>query len=70
MYYIMPIIFLLGIVAIALEDKIKVNKSASAILMCVILWGILMFNSQSILFERGNTAFLQFLENNHLQNLH
>jgi len=52
MYYIMPIIFLLGIVAIALEDKIKVNKSASAILMCVILWGILMFNSQPILFER------------------
>jgi Na+/H+ antiporter NhaD/arsenite permease-like protein len=68
-YYVMPIVFLLGIAAIALEDKIKVNKSASAILMCVILWGILMFNSQSIVFERGNPAFLQFIQNNHLQNI-
>lgn len=68
-YYVMPIVFLLGIAAIALENKIKVNKSASAILMCVILWGILMFNSQSIVFERGNPAFLQFIQNNHLQNI-
>ena len=33
-------IFLLGIVLVALEDKIKVNKSAVALAMSVVLWGL------------------------------
>ena len=31
MFILMPVIFVLGILAIALEDKIKINKAASNI---------------------------------------
>ena len=34
MFILMPVIFVLGILAIALEDKIKINKAA--IVLC--LW--------------------------------
>lgn len=57
----MPIIFVLGILAIALEDKIKVNKSASAVLMCILLWVILVFNSENILVERQNQKYLDYV---------
>lgn len=55
---LMPLIFLLGIVAIALEDIIKINKSAIAIMMCVSLWGLLIVdapesvNNQNIVTEQ------------------
>ena len=58
MYYAMPVIFILGIVAIALEDIIKVNKSATALFMCITLWLMLVFGSQDILLERQNPDFL------------
>lgn len=32
MFILMPVIFVLGILAIALEDKIKINKAAIAFL--------------------------------------
>jgi Na+/H+ antiporter NhaD and related arsenite permeases len=49
-YYLMPIIFLTGVLAIALEDVIKINKAATAVGMCVLLWflyliGVQDFNS-------------------------
>ncbi len=37
-FYLMPVIFVLGILAIAFEDTIKINKAASAIATCIILW--------------------------------
>ena len=40
-YTLMPVIFLLGIICIALEEKIKVNKAAIALLMSILLWGLL-----------------------------
>ena len=30
MFILMPVIFILGILAIALEDKIKINKAADS----------------------------------------
>lgn len=69
MYYLMPIVFILGILAIALEDKIKVNKSATALTMCITLWLLLMFGSQNILVQRQNTDFLQFVEQTETANL-
>lgn len=62
MYYVMPVVFLLGIVAIALEDFIKINKSATALFMCVVLWLMLMFDGQRILVERHNPLFYQFVQ--------
>jgi len=69
MYYIMPVIFILGIVAIALEDKIKVNKSATALFMCITLWLILVFGSQDILVKRKNPDFLHFIKQAELGNI-
>ena len=42
MFILMPVIFVLGILAIALEDKIKINKSAIALFMAISMWMILM----------------------------
>lgn len=42
MFILMPVIFVLGILAIALEDKIKINKAAIALFMAISLWMILM----------------------------
>ncbi|MEG1955011.1 MAG: sodium:proton antiporter, partial [Mucinivorans sp.] len=38
MFILMVTIFLLGILMVALEDKIGINKAASALLMAVVLW--------------------------------
>jgi hypothetical protein len=69
MYYIMPVIFILGIVAIALEDKIKVNKSATVLFMCITLWSMLVFGSQDVLVERKNPDFLHFIKQAELGNI-
>ena len=47
-YYLMPILFLLGILAIALEDVIKVNKAATAVGMCVILWFLFLADATQL----------------------
>lgn len=58
----MPIVFLLGIFAIALEDKININKSAVALLMCSLLWLMLIVGATDILVERHNTGFANYLQ--------
>jgi Na+/H+ antiporter NhaD/arsenite permease-like protein len=44
--FLMPVIFIAGIIAIALEDKIRVNKAAVAVGMSVILWIIFLMGGQ------------------------
>ena len=44
-YYLMPVVFILGIMGIALEDVIKVNKAATAVGMCILLWLIFLLNA-------------------------
>lgn len=51
-------IFLFGIILIALEDKINVNKSATAILMCISLWSILSLSGIDI---HGPQGFVEHL---------
>ena len=44
----MPVLFLFGILAIALEDVIKVNKAATAVGMCVILWFLFLADATQL----------------------
>lgn len=45
-YYLMPVIFFLGVMAIALEDVIKINKAATAVGMSILLWLIFLLNAE------------------------
>lgn len=47
-YYLMPAVFILGILAIAFEDIIKVNKAATAIGMSILMWAIFLIDSVGI----------------------
>ena len=58
MFILMPVIFVLGILAIALEDKIKINKAAIALFMAISMWMILMFDAYNIFVERSSTCLL------------
>lgn len=60
MFILMPIIFIGGIIAIALEDKIKINKAATALFMAISLWMILMFDAYNIFVERSNLCSKSF----------
>lgn len=64
MFILMPVIFVLGILAIALEDKIKINKAAIALFMAISLWMILMFDAYNIFVERSSSIFQEFLRQN------
>jgi len=50
----MVIVFVLGYAAIALEHPLKVNKSATALLLGVILWVFLMVGGESILVDASH----------------
>lgn len=45
----MPIIFILGILAIAFEDVIKINKAATAVGMSILLWALFIINAEQFL---------------------
>ena len=47
-YSLIAVIFLVGIACIALEEKIKVNKAAVAIMMAVLSWCLLLFDAVNI----------------------
>lgn len=55
---LMPLLFLAGIIAIALEEKIGVNKAAVAVGMSVLLW---------VLFIIGGEGFFAALPHSSLQ---
>lgn len=46
MFVLMISIFLVGITMVALEDKIGINKAASALLMSVVLWTVLVISGE------------------------
>lgn len=64
MFILMPVIFVLGILAIALEDKIKINKAAIALFMAISMWMILMFDAYNIFVERPVRSFKSSLTQN------
>lgn len=64
-FILMIVIFIIGYCAIALEHPIKINKSATALLLAVILWSVyaLMgpgFEHETILVHLGDTAEIVF----------
>lgn len=72
------LIFLLGIILIALEDKIKVNKAAVALLMSVVLWLMIALDpnivigdafvdklgdvSETLFFVMGSMAIVELID--------
>lgn len=62
-FLLMPIIFFAAIICVALEDKIKINKSATMILSSVVLWSLLLLGSDSILGGGLSEAFNNFVAN-------
>ena len=48
MLVLMVVLFLLGYAAIAMEHQINVNKAASALVLCCLLWTIYIFISPDI----------------------
>lgn len=64
MYTLMPFIFLLGIFAIAVEDKIRINKAAIALFMAISMWLILMFDAYNIFIMHENPLFREFISKN------
>ena len=60
-YYLMPIIFILGILAIAFEDVIKINKAATAVGMSILLWALFIINAEQFLTLNPPTHVKEFM---------
>jgi len=48
-FYLMAVIFVAGILCIALEDVLKINKAAVSVGMCIILWGLVITHATGVL---------------------
>lgn len=64
MEILMIAVFIIGYASIAMEHPLKVNKAASALLLCAILWTIYVFNAEPILL-----ASSEFLSHFNLSNI-
>lgn len=53
MFYLMIFLFVLGYAAIALEYPLKINKSASALLLAVLMWVLFISGGEDILVRSG-----------------
>jgi Na+/H+ antiporter NhaD/arsenite permease-like protein len=62
MFYLMILVFLLGYTAIAFEHPLKINKSATALMLAVVLWLLLILGGVDILADP--TAFFSFMKDN------
>ncbi len=62
MFALMAIIFVIGYAAIALESYIKVNKTATAMLLGVLLWVLLIVDAEQILSLDIGGRFNEFLK--------
>lgn len=60
-YYLMPVIFLLGILAIAFEDVIKINKAATAVGMSILLWVLFIINAEQFIIINPPAHVREFL---------
>lgn len=62
MFILMVVIFVLGYAAIALEHPLKINKSATALVLGVVLWVLLMLGGHGMLVN--TESFKEFLASN------
>lgn len=61
LYYMMPIIFIVGILMIAFEDSIRINKAATAVGMSILLWLIFLLNATGIFSAHPPVHLQEFL---------
>lgn len=62
MLVVMVVLFLLGYTAIAMEHKININKAASALILCCLLWIVYIFAAPNLI---GNSAdFMTYASEN------
>ena len=61
LYYLMPVIFLIGILMIAFEDVIRINKAATALGMSILLWLIFLLDAAGIFSAHPPVHLQEFL---------
>lgn len=61
LYYLMPVIFLIGILMIAFEDVIHINKAATAVGMSILLWLIFLLDAAGIFSAHPPVHLQEFL---------
>ncbi|PKP42644.1 MAG: sodium:proton antiporter [Bacteroidetes bacterium HGW-Bacteroidetes-10] len=63
MYIIMPVIFIAGIIAIAFEDALRINKAATAIGMSVLLWMMVLADGTNMFNMNGSEMLETMIKN-------
>lgn len=61
LYYLMPVIFIVGILMIAFEDVIRINKAATAVGMSILLWLIFLLDAVGIFSSHPPVHLQEFL---------
>lgn len=61
LYYLMPVIFIVGILMIAFEDSIRINKAATAVGMSILLWLIFLLDAVGIFSSHPPVHLQEFL---------
>lgn len=61
---LMILLFVIGYVFIAIEHSVKINKSATALLMCGVLWTVYMLSAPTIIPQVSQSQFDLFLTAN------
>lgn len=69
MYTAIIIVFAIGYLGIALEHNIKINKTATALLLGVVCWTLLIFGSSTIFPNLDSTNAYQFLSESLLEHI-
>jgi len=54
----MALIFFVGVILIALEDMVKINKAAVSVTMCIVLWVMLLTHGEAI-FTTGTPDLIE-----------
>lgn len=62
-YIIMPVIFIIGIIAIAFEDALRINKAALAIGMSVLLWIMVLADGANMFNMNGSDMLETMIKN-------
>ena len=69
MYTAIIIVFILGYLGIALEHKLQINKTATALLLGVLCWTLLIFGSSTIFPDLEAPAAYKFLSSGLLEHI-
>jgi Na+/H+ antiporter NhaD/arsenite permease-like protein len=69
MYIAIIVVFVIGYLAIALEHNININKTASALLLGVVCWTLLVFGLDTIFPQLDNTASMHLISESLLEHV-